>query len=536
MKIYSVLAAIVLSLALLSQWVRLPLSFQGVWMSPDETANSLSAMYFADHGSFLIPNLSLKDLPWVFPRSFVPIIENGAVALVGFLGMPLILSLAYKAIGIYGILFFTPLFALISLWPLWKSLPKEWSKGIKWSVLLVWISFPMVIIYANRGTFSNLFITCLAIWLWWLVVELKSGWKWPVAGAVLGLACVIRPTEAAWLVPLAGFAALYQIQITKNKIKASKIIWLAVMFVLVTGVGAYLGYKTYGQWFISGYQVRPDFAMATQTSIDQVSGQNSISVLKALPFGVHPRAILWNAYHYLVEILWPWLLMVALAGYFCLKEEIWKKPEKWIVAVFAWTAIWLTAFYGNGVYQDHVGVNVASMGNSYLRYLLPLSLLAAASAGFVVARLWKYWSLRILSLAMIVALIVVGQWSALARDDEGMLANQEELARYAEIRDQARSVINSNAIILSDRSDKIFFPVFNAASPMPDDKSIQAILDAGYSVALFMQTQSSIKSAQWWDRGFDLKPVFSDANQTMYTVTGNGNQQEFPMVDQSPTL
>ncbi len=516
MKIYSVVAAVILTLALLSQWVRLPLAFQGVWMSPDETANSLSAVYFADHGSFLIPSPAIKDLPSIFPRSFVPIIENGAIAMVGFLGMPLILGLVYKLIGIYGILFFTPLFAMASLWPLWKSLPKGWPNGVKWATLLVWISFPTVIIYANRGAFSNLFLTCLSIWIWWLMAEAKGGWKWPVAGAALGLACMTRPSEAVWLIPLAIFAILYQL--VKNKIKTSNITWLAVSFIFVSGIGAYLGYKTYGQWFISGYQVRPDFGVTSiQSALDSsVSGQTSISVLKALPFGIHPKAILWNAYHYLGGILWPWLLVVILAGYFAFKEKFWVKPEKWVAMAFAWTVIWLVAFYGNGVYQDHVGFNVASMGNSYLRYLLPLSVLTAVATGFVIKRLWKYWSLRLLALAMAVALVVVGQWSALVRDDEGMLANQAELARYAEIRDQARSYLDANTIVLSDRNDKVFFPVFNAASPLPDDKSIQAIKEAGYDLALFLPTQKQESEKSWIDRGFRLRLLFTNGNQSLY--------------------
>jgi 4-amino-4-deoxy-L-arabinose transferase-like glycosyltransferase len=513
MRFYSIIAACILTFALLSQWLRLPLSFQGVWMSPDETANSLSAVFFADHGTFRIPSSITKDLPWIFPRSFVPMIDDGVVVLVGFLGMPLVLALVYKLIGIYGILFFSAFFATITLWALWRCLPKDWPGGIKWIVLLVWISFPTVIIYANRGSFSNLFITCLAVWLWWLLAEAKGKWSWPVAGAVLGLACMTRPTEVVWLLPLAFFAIFYRrspsLRVKEGWKEYSLMI---VAFLAIVGVGAYLGHQTYGSWFLSGYQIRPDF---NQYALSP-GGQGSVSVIKALPFSIHPRAILWNAYHYLGGVLWPWLLAVLLAGYFCFKEKIWRKSERWIIAAFGWTSAWLVAFYGNGVYQDHVGVNVASMGNSYLRYLLPLSVLAAVATGYAVIRLWKFWSLRFLALAMVLALVVVGQWSALARDDEGMLANQIELSRYALIRDQARSMLEPNTIVLSDRSDKIFFPVFSAASPIPEDRIIQGIKDAGYKLALFLPTQKAEDEQAWSDRGFKLKFLFTNGNQSLY--------------------
>ncbi|MFA6099624.1 MAG: glycosyltransferase family 39 protein [Patescibacteria group bacterium] len=569
MKFYLVLAASLLTLALLTQWIRLPLANQGVWMSPDETANIMSAVSLADHGTFKIENPLLKNLPWVFPRSFVPLSDQGAMAPVGFLGMPLVLAIAYKIIGIFGLLFFTPLFAALTLWALWKCLPKTWSKGVRWAVLLTWISFPTVIIYANRGSFSNLFITCLAIWLWWLLAEAQGRWAWPVAGAVLGLACMARPTEIVWLLPVAVFAIIYRktnchsersaIEAYGHEVEESlsstikqgipplrhlrdfgrndKLRYglMALAFLIVLGIGAYLGYQTYGHWLASGYQIRSETVVSGQSSV--VSQQmQTISLLKTLPFQFHPRLIIWNAHHYLLDILWPWLLIVLGAIYISVRDKVWSKPNKWIVLAFGWTMFWLVVFYGNGIYQDHVGVNVASMGNSYLRYLLPLSVLAAVSVGMVLNKLWKYWSLRALGLAMVVFLMAMGQWSALLKDNEGMVANAVELNRYAEIRDQARSLLAPQTVVLSDRSDKIFFPVFNVASPMPDDKRVQALLDAGYSVALFLQTQTNDKLAQWWDRGFDLEYGFSDANQTMYTVTSNGNQAEIPKVDQSPTL
>ena len=524
----------ILILALFSQWIRLPLGFQGVWMSPDETANVVSGVAFAENGTFAMPFELVKTFPWAVPRSFVAMVSQGQIVPVGFLGMPLVLAGAYKLAGTFGVILFTPLIALLTLWALWQVLPKAWPKIARVSTLLVWMSFPTVIIYANRGAFANLFITCLAIWLWWLLTKAKGLWTWPVAGALLGLACVIRPPEAVWLLPLAVFAILYKVhnspqpslnlregdrrsgELGSFRLRSTGTLLMTLMFFLIVAGGAYLGYKTYGHWLASGYQIRPTIAVVSDQVAQQATSK-AVSVFNIQPLAIHPKSMLWNAWKYLGDILWPWTLMGILAFGLCIQKRVWATPEKWILAGMLWTFVWLVGFYGNGLYQDHVGANVPSMGNSYLRYLLPLSVMAAVSAGYLVNELWKYWSLRTMAIVLTAFLVFVGLWDASARDDEGMLANQKEFARYADIRQQARSMLAPGTVILSDRSDKIFFPVFPAVSPMPKPEDIVALGDKA-KVAIFMRTINDQDAFDWQSKGINLVPLFTSNNESLYDV------------------
>ncbi|MFA6503894.1 MAG: hypothetical protein WCT54_03020 [Patescibacteria group bacterium] len=545
MRKFLVIASCLLTLALVGQWIRLPLVHQGIWMSPDEAANALAAVHFAGHGSFAVDYPLAASFNWAVPRSFT--VLPGQIAPIGFLGMPLILAFAFKLFGIFGLLFLTPLIALAALWPLWKSLPVKWNEGAKWSVLLVWISFPTVIIYANRGAFGNLFLVCLAIWIWWMLTKVKTIWRYPVTGFLLGLALMIRPPEAIWLLPVALFAFLYRHSLSSSgksddvksradhvalretrgssKINQNKLIsgFLFVIPLLITlSLGAYLGHQTYARWFVSGYQIRSTYnldAAQHSSSVETYESYvNSVSVFDTFPIGVHPRNLAWNVWQYVIKLFWPWTVVCLLAVIIAVREKIWRKSEKWVAAAFAWTTIWLIVFYGNGVYQDHVGVNVASMGNSFLRYLLPLSVVAAVSVGYVLERLWKVWSLKIIAACIVIVIVGMGQWYSINKDDEGMAANAKEMGRYAQIRDDARSWLDPATIVVSDRNDKVFFPIFQSVSPLPDDARLKLLLDNDYSVALFLTTQEEKGLADWSDRGFALRGLFSNGNQTMYEV------------------
>lgn len=114
-------------------------------------------------------------------------------------------------------------------------------------------------------------------------------------------------------------------------------------------------------------------------------------------------------------------------------------------------------------------------------------------------------------------LVFVGLWDASARDDEGMLANQKEFTRYMAIRQQARSMLAPGTVVLSDRSDKIFFPVFPAVSPMSKPEDVAALADK-VSVALFMRTVSSQEAFDWQSKGINLVPLFTSNNESLYDV------------------
>ncbi len=519
MKYFLWIASCLLVFALFTQWIRLPLAFDGVWMSPDETANAITAINWVKTGDFKVENSLVKSYEWAFPRSFVPLLSQGKMVPVGFLGMALTMGAIYALFGLYGLLFFTPFFALLTLWAFWKCLPKTWLPETKLMTLAVWMSFPTVILYANRGLFPNLIVTCLAIWIWYLLTKHKCWWAYLLSGAALGWSLTIRPTEALWLIPVAISAWLYsEYESQASKIKfQTKLLWFFMLgWLALAGLGALAGWQTYDRWLVSGYQIRP--VVQTQAPGVDETTEKALSAWEILPFSVHPRNIEWNVRHYMFWFLWPWTLVMLVALFFAWRAQIWKGSGKWPLMAMVWTTVALVCFYGNGLYHDHVLVNHSSLGNSFLRYILPLSVIVAVAAGFVIDVLRRHWSTRILSFCLTAALVSCGLWTATYRDNEGLASNEIELKRYADIRSQTKAYLKEDTVVVSDRSDKIFFPIFNAVSPIPELDSIGYMLWNGIPVALFTTTQDEEGMAKWAAFGLSLDLLFTDGNESLYDI------------------
>ena len=521
-KWFFILGGFLMIIVIFFAWIQLPVSQGQIWMSPDETANTQIAAQFAQSGNFFIPSALSSDFLWAHPRSFVFLPTLQRIVPVGFLGMSFVLALGYKLFGLLGILFFTPLLALITLFPLYKILPKSWSKEVKIFTLFIWMTFPAVIIYANRGAFAQLPITCLAIWIWWLVTSKKAWFKFILAGLLLGLIALIRPPEVIWAIPLTLAAFVYsQDRFSLKKIDKKAVLFILVPFLVIISMGALFGYQTYGKWFVSGYQMRP-IVITDQNTADNTmtSGiTNTASILDILPFSFHPRNILWNVKYYIVVLFWPWFIS-GLAGIFLLyKQKIWQTKTLIPILALLWACIYLIGFYGNGIYQDHVIVNHVSMGNSFLRYVLPLSVILTLCIGVLLDALWKKWTLKIFAVCLTIVLLLTGIWQAYAKDDEGVLENQRQIIRYNEIRNQAAQYATPDTYILSDRSDKIFFPYFNAVSPLPAEKDIYEFIKSGNKVQLYLTTQDEVGIIKWLDAGLRITPLFSNDNQTMYDVS-----------------
>lgn len=523
-----------LVIGLFVQWIRLPLVQGPFWMSPDETANVATAESLAETGSLGYAWDGEGSFSWVHPRSFVYSTEKRMMVPVGFLGMPMVLVLAFWLLGLVGVAFFTPMLALATLYPLWKILPQSWPRAVRFGTLLVWMSFPAVILYANRGTFAQLPVTCLAVWMWWGLTRANlqsSKYKslgFIVAGLAGGLAMTIRPIEAVWLIPLAIAAWRYRaekVSVTAIDPGADrKLSWRAVSaFILpvclVMSIGAYLGMLTYGSWFVSGYQIRPQEVVADASVGGLQVVTQTASVWQTLPFTIHPRNILWNFRSFYGGMFWPWTLCLVLAVILLATGRIWRKPERWPVFALGWGVLVLVCFYGNGLYQDHVLAGAVTVGNSFVRYLLPISIPIALSAGLLMAASWKHWSTKALGVCLVAVLMVAGIWTANLRDNEGLASNLLELVRYRRFRAAAmRYFQDPHAVVVSERSDKVFFPYMTAVSPMPNTEQLVRLKDSGVDIGMLLSSQNQEELAGWQSKGLPLEALFTDGNQTLYHV------------------
>lgn len=481
-----------------------------VFLSPDETANAVSANAIATTGGLKVAYSIVEGAAWAHPRSFVA--GSDGLLPVAFVGMPLVLGIAAKIFGSFGMAVLTPLLAISVLFPLW-SFTRSWGRMGQLATVVGWMTFPTVILYANRGLFPNLPVVCLAIWSSWLVWRSRSPESLVASGLLAGLALIIRPTEIIWILPWMFTArALGSGRSREIHQNAKDTAVFMATLLIVCMFGAWVGWRTYGAWFTAGYQLR-DPIMASVGAGAMESG-SSRSWFESWPFGFHPRNVAFNVYSYLIVYLFPWFLVVVSAAALAWK----KKGSKHLLILAAWTIIALSILYGQSVYQDHIVVNAVSLANSFLRYLLPVSVIAAASLGWCASRLPEIVRRHgtFLAALLIVLTGVCGAWTAFARDDEGLSRNREELQRYSAIREDAVAHLRPGTVILSDRSDKIFFPVYPAVSPLPSKESIRTLKNE--SVALYLRTQTQEQLNDWRTEQMELVPLFTAGNESLYSV------------------
>lgn len=500
---------VALILALGVPFFVLPALGSGVFLSPDETATAVSADGFSRLGTFRLSDAILTEFPWAHPRSFVTMGRD--LVPVGFLGWPLLMSIVRKIAGVGAMSFVTPLLALSVAFPLWSFL-KSRGRMAQISAIVVWLSFPTVILYANRGLFPNLPVVTLAVWASWFAW--RAGERQQVysivAGILTGLALLIRPVEAIWVLPWVVTIAVRAHGYAPLRIR--RIVPFVVPIAIICAIGAWFAYRTYGSPFLFGYFVHDP---ATTTATASVATTSFVS--RIWPFGFHPRNMWWNVREFLFGYLGPWTAIGLIGVALAVKQ---KQNWKWI-ALAAWTVLGLCLMYGQGTYFDNIQGNQITLANSFMRYLLPIAVVIAIAAGFVasdVGRRWGTWGTRSVGFFLVV-FVMLGWWTAFARDAEGLAADQVELQRYAIIREHVATAFPSTAIVASDRSDKIFFPSMRAISPMPSLANL-ALLNATRpeSVLVFIRTMADADVETWTKNGMTLVPVLDAGNESLYLV------------------
>ena len=496
-------------------------SFGGrVFLSPDETANAVGAMRFAETGSLRMSQNDLSEFPWMHPRSFVT--QGDALVPVGFVGTSILASVFYRIGGSWGMTFFFALLALSVAYPIWKCmLPLG-----KWPAragVIAWLTFPTVLLYANRGLFPNLPVVSLTVWSLYLLqvqtTETKKRTLNVLAGVLIGLALSIRPVEVIWILPWNAFAmwwAQKKEERSLRKMVTSRETALFFASVLFTScVFAIVGRTTYGSWLAIGYHLK-DVGNTSDQVVAVASGQASQSLTSVLPFGIHPRNIWFNVKSYLISFMWPWFLL-GIAGV----AVFWKDRSKRIWIVLAgWTMFSLFILYGSGLYQDHVRLGAVTVGNSFLRYMLPLSVVGVfLVAGLV--RCIETWITRegvarVVIVFFLACVSFFGIWTAFLRDDEGLIQDRIELQRYSDIRAQAVTALPADTVVFSDRSDKIFYPVFRVAPVAGFENLLAYLLEQRGPVAFFGRTFDEKSINEWADRGVRFVNVLEAGNETLY--------------------
>jgi hypothetical protein len=433
---------------------------------PDETANYFFINNFIHYSSFSVPEpLNSMAGELIKPRSFN--VYQGNMVPGSFLGMLLIYGLIGKIVGIGLVKFLTPLLAAIAGLFFYKILLRVFDSKIAFISTLLFYLNPAWWYYANFAMLPNIaFLTFLLIGIYWLLKIDKNikqlNYLWVVLGAFfVGLALTIRTNELLWIL---GILALLLI-VYKQKIKWQYVVIFGAILILLFVPIFYYNQVTYGNYLSFGYlRLSNGDNLADQLPTEFKSASSDlINLVKfvVLPFGVNPTQILVNLYKYAVRLFW-WQALLAVVGMFIFLKKYQSKTQATYFLIAFCVTLYLGVYYGSWVFADQLTLTLNKLGISYVRYFLPIYILglpfvAIASVYFV--NLFKNYKIRILT-AIFLALMIIGfsLTTLFLSGEDNLVKTSLYLNSYKDINETVLAATPANAVIISQRSDKIFFP------------------------------------------------------------------------------
>lgn len=507
---------------------------QKIFASPDETATAVVARGIGMEFKAAEEEPLAQEVPWLHPRSWVS--QGTTIVPIGFLGWPLLLSPFARLFGVWILPWLGAGFILSAIYPVFHLLRRRFSVPLTLMGTILLFTFPTVLLYTNRSLFANAPQLALLAWWAWLAKriegkELVTDWALSLCGFVGMAALFLRPSEGGWMIPWMYW------WFKGRKLSRSEWSHIALGCVLFLAPLLFVNARTYGAPWRIGYLLKDNLigglVQASPSLVHPPTFSLIASLKSLLPYGFHPRHIWWNVSSFIGEMLWPWVLALVLVWIPILRTQgalfyraSWREKQQTLRSIVTsiplwcaiWMGIWLLSFYGSGLYTDHIRPGAVTIGNSFLRYLLP------------VVPLWMYlvltglseWSERaqrrlipiICTVLALGGLFVVGM-----RDDEGLFATRAELVRYRSVRETAIQLFSPDTIILSDRSDKIFFPIFRVVSPAPVGEARGLLTRReDISLGLFARTLTQKERDGWRAAGVDPVQVASFDRERLYRL------------------
>ena len=455
------------------------------WLSPDESANYTFSKLYAQAGRlsfFEKYNLVAGDI--IRPRSFRS--DYGWLKPVSFLGIILIYGKIASLTSYKVIPYLTPFFAALGLIFYYLLIKEIFGKRNALIAALFLASFPPLIYYSARSLFHNVLFMVLAMaGFYFAVVSVKKiKWYWAdlligLAGAFTGLAIMTRASELIWLAPVWLIIWLFNIK------KVGLIKPVIFLFFVLFSLSPMFYYNKilYGAYWQGGYNEmnRSILNMAGAGNAIIKSGEikNNLIQIKDnfFHFGLQPLKSLKMLYYYFAPIFY-WLFWPAVLGWLLLlfKFRKWKKRHfAYFTALAAASAI-LILYYGSWNFHDNPDPKSFTIGNSYVRYWLPIYLGAMPLAAIFLVKLSnlfkkKYLIYSVRALAMVLVFVVSLKFVLTGSAESLIKSAKNQLAARAEL-NQVVGLTENQAIIITRYHDKLFFPERKVIVGLFDDDNM----------------------------------------------------------------
>ncbi|MDD5749555.1 MAG: hypothetical protein PHO91_02085 [Patescibacteria group bacterium] len=435
---------------------------------PDANANYFFAQVFSRSNSFTyFEPLNLLTDNLIHSRSIN--VVDGFLVPMTFLPLLLIFGLFFKLLGGAGILFLTPLLAALSgyfVYRLSRVIFQSTDLGL--IITLLFLSLAPWVFFANTVMLPNVAFIFLLLAGWHFIAKSWQKDKYHLyfifGSLLLSLAVFIRPSEFFWL----AFVSLFILYVKRRQLSWSHLLLGLASFLSIFLLFIFLNKATYGGFLAIGYLQLASGELPTELD-SSAGGLAGLLQIAFFPFGFDPRLIAVNFYKYFMALSWPHFIF-ALAGLFLLWKNkasgVWKKY--FLLTPFVFFLILL--YYASWDLADPLVKELNTISISYVRYFLPLYIWVLPLIAYFIFRLF-YAANRFnqAALYLIVAALMLSSLKiAFLSKPDGLVENSRTLQSYSRQFVAVSALIESEAVIISERSDKVFFPAYRVIAPQGD--------------------------------------------------------------------
>lgn len=476
--------------------------------SPDESANYLFIKSFATRSSLSLPSPLTVPGGIVGPRSMLT--GEGELLPASFLGMPLLYGALARAIGMWVVPILTALFTYGALLALYGLFARVFTKQIALVSSVLVALHPAVWYATMRGMFHNmLFIDFTIFGAYAMVrgfetVASRSPLWFGLSGLSFGAAIAVRSSEVLWI-----GAALMAVMFAQRTNSALRRGWwafiagglLPVIIIMVTNQHLYGHPLSFG--YSGGVSSADTLAGLTSTIADKISGL-------LFPFGFHPLRALSNFVDYSLRLFWFPSILSILGLVIVMRTKGLTVMQRWFYLGAAAVSAWLILYYGSWTIQDSPNPRAVTIGTSYARYWLPVYILMMPLTAVFLLRLPQVASRfgRALTVVILCSLWFISALTAVFDPLEGALALRSEVASYGQHDERAGAITPSNAVIISTRGDKEFFPERSVITSVETPVQLKQLRELLSKVPVYVHVPAAESPATaasvWTSRGFTL--------------------------------
>lgn len=453
----------------------------GIYNSPDETANVVFIEQIAKNTRLRVPVIIKQAPDFVTPRGLKR--DGDTFAPVSFVGFPVAAGLLFKIAAKYGFFVINAALGMLAILTWYGFCRRLFGATVGLYSAILLALHPAVLYWGTRPFYSHaLHLNAIIFALYLLARALRLSQKRGVveqgvlseqptiaqplnkkraaaffSGFFAALAFVLRPPETIWLAPV--FLFIFARRNSRAKIS----VLLCVLGAAIPALTVILMQNAlYGSWFRTGYPQ-----------------------LTVLPLDFNFIRILEIAYQYILLFPWYFTVLVIIGLIVCAARRgiASRRLRFWALGALV-VALFLLQFYGSLDFKDRLDL-LPSIGTSFTRYFLVLYLLLTPIAAYGLRAIrfipleigrglrprsltgftrYGRWFVTPLFLLMAFFSLRMVLWSS----DESVLSINSVLRENIATREAVLDAAPQGSIILTERSDKIFFPYYEVVARFRD--------------------------------------------------------------------